>query len=293
MFKRLLIALFLLLIPSASFAYNISGTGGIVLNSGDVKYLAKRELILSNYSFEDVYDQQLSQKPQNIQDWLKYHKTSNEFINFSNNQVLASFLQNGFKNFNIKLFNKNQIEELSSIPELKQYVKRYKTYNSWQNKIFRGTAATLLFPVDIMACYGGSPNCGFSFRYSQDSYQKFIQECSAVSFENWLNQGYYKEYYDFMSSSLEETKIKIIANKIQDQKTDFKGNFKFTNIKNGNYYITTVFTTNMSDNELFWDVPVSVKNNDSIKDLENDNLSGKVLQIFKTLKMVDSSQNNL
>ena len=109
-------------ISNNAFAYTLSGQAGIVLNSGEVRYIAKRHLFLSQEGFNNTYFEiYYSQPYSDFNKWLEYNNASEELIEMANtDSTLQKYLRNGFLGFVANDFSRSQRKQMELIPEFNE-----------------------------------------------------------------------------------------------------------------------------------------------------------------------------
>lgn len=242
---------------SPAKAANLKGSlqikTGIVLKTGNVKYVAKQHFYLLTNSFDKILSAELSKYP-SMEEWLRSNGASEELVNASSTiPELKQYLSVGYlhgldctaENNPIVAQGEDLNKKLSYIPEFKTFccdcdtIKRQRAAYGYS---YRGPA--VLNVSDYLPSY--------LFEYSN------IQDKKAIS---------------AFSKAQENIKSYISA----ECETGFTGECTISNIKPGKYYLTSGDFVEIGPNNLFWNVPVTISPKINKIELSNDNLDNNVL----------------
>jgi len=216
---------------------------GIVLKSGDVKFIAKRQFYLTTKSFMEIFLKKLDEKP-TMQEWLALNGASKELIeaSLSYSELQDRYLFFGlhyFKCYSFEQDNNKLFYQLLSIPELRNYCQDCINLKQRAQRDFR-------------------------YRGQHIDAQKYIPE--------WLYLGFYPVKIKNTKLSLLEAKEEVRNYIVNSCQTDFDGKCTINNIKPGKYYLTSANVIEITTNKLIWDIPATIKTGVNKLEPSNENL---------------------
>lgn len=226
---------------------------GIVLKTGNVKYVAKQHFYLLTKSFDKILSAELSKYP-SMEEWLRSNGASEELINASStipelNQKISLGYLHGInciaENNPIVSQSEELNQKLINIPE-------FKAFCSDCDKIKRQKAT-------FGYSYRGPVTLNIS-----DYLPIYLFEYSNMKTKNAVSA---------FSNAQENIKSYIVA----ECETSFNGECTISNIKPGKYYLTSGDFVEIGPNNLFWNIPVTILPKINKIELSNYNVDNDVL----------------
>jgi len=237
-------------------AANLKVKVGVVMNNGDVKFVAKRPFYLATRSYADVHSEIKQNNPYNFISFLKEKGASEQLIKWAvDNPSYEKVLMEGLMPvLSGVVIDRDQLNMILNSPEIPEF-KKFKDWanNKIQCENFEFKKRNRIPCLDLDLAEGLIPEYLDSMSEKRFNFQKiyYIERTYQLADQAMVN---YTKY---------------------SCQTDFNGECNFTNVVSGKFFLTPIESVKLSNSSIFWDYPINIKSESMSVELSNDNSTKK------------------